>query len=87
MVDETKKDETPAPDATPAEIVEAARKGRNVRVQMPEGTTSISHDGVEYKAEEEDGYFHMFIKHALHAVEAFGGRIVSDLKPKSAFKK
>jgi hypothetical protein len=80
MADETKKDDT-APTASPAEIVDAAKKGKNVKVEMPDGVSSISHDGVEYKA-EDDGYFHMFIRHALHAVEAFGGRIVSEFKSK-----
>lgn len=71
--------ETETVAATEAEIAEALKKGRNVRVQMPEGVTSVNIDSTVHEA-EEDGYFHMYIRHAVHAVESFGGKIISEVK-------
>jgi len=65
--------------ATQAEVAEALRKGKNVRVQLPNHITSVVHEGTEYTA-EDDGLFHMFARHALHVCEAFDGVIVSEVR-------
>lgn len=71
-----------APTATVQEVVEASRKGSVVKVLMPEGVSSVNVNGVGESVVDEDGTIMCHVKHALHLVESFGGRILSSAKPK-----
>jgi hypothetical protein len=77
----------PAPEATLAELQDALRKGANVKVQMPEGVSSVTLEGVMHEIDEEENTVMVHVRHAVHLVEAFGGRILSALKPKAAITK
>lgn len=70
------------PTATVQEVVEASRKGSVVKVLMPEGVSSVNVNGVGESVVDEDGTIMCHVKHALHLVESFGGRILSSAKPK-----
>lgn len=68
-----------AAGASEAEVRAALEKGSIVRVQMPANVSSVNVAGAETKV-DEDGVLMIHVKHALHVVEAFGGRILSEAK-------
>lgn len=65
--------------ASEAEVRAALVKGSIVKVSMPQGVSSINIAGAESQV-DEDGFVMLHVKHALHAVEAFGGLIVTEAK-------
>lgn len=73
-------------DATPQEVAAAEVAGATVKVQMPANVSSLSFDGKNFDV-GEDGTVMLHIRHALHAVEAFGGRIVTEVKAALGKKK
>jgi len=68
-----------ANEASEPEVRAALAKGSMVRVQMPDGVSSLSLAGLPMEV-DEDGIVLIHVKHALHLVESFGGRILSEAK-------
>lgn len=66
-------------EANEADVRAALAKGASVKVQMPPNVSSVNIAGAESLV-DDDGFVMLHVKHALHAVESFGGKIVVEAK-------
>lgn len=79
----TKQAEDALKTATVDEVKAAIETGGSMTVQFKNGVTALAF-GVRKYVVDAEGLVKMFVQDAIHAAEAFGGRILSDIEVKAA---